>query len=154
MLSFMSQGGIPLFAVEPPVESTNPPRSAQSDIPKGPGRGEKSLSVFLVEDEFIILAELEAAFREEGAHVASAVASVAAAWEFLASGGPVDLAVLDINLRGKTVYELADALLSRGARVAFVTGYDCSTLPERFAGCPCFGKPISLRHVADLLALR
>lgn len=133
-------------------ESALWPRFVLKYVPRGRGRRQHSVSVFLVEDEYLILRELADAFSGEGAEIVGTSATIEAAWDVLRSDRHIDLAVLDINLRGRIVYPLADALRERGIRIAFVTGYACTTLPARFAGTPCFEKPISLSRVAELLS--
>lgn len=108
-------------------------------------------AVLIAEDEYIIMTDLADAFRAEGAQVVEACASVDGAWRFMRSRRPVDVAVLDINLRDDKIYPVADALIARGARIAFITGYDCSTIPARFTGVPCFEKPFELRRVVGSL---
>src|ERR671910_940460 len=50
----------------------------------------------------------------------------------LVEAGRVDAAVLDINLRGQTVFPVADALRERGVPFVFATGYDPSTVPAEY----------------------
>jgi two-component SAPR family response regulator len=60
----------------------------------------------------------------------------------LASGVTIDRAVLDINLRGQFVFEVADALVERGIPFVFVTGYERASVPDRFADVAMFQKPV------------
>jgi len=61
-------------------------------------------------------------------------------------------AVLDVNLgRGKTSYDLADALQARGVPFAFLTG--CAQLVGRetdFDGVPLIPKPVSPERALDM----
>jgi CheY-like chemotaxis protein len=54
---------------------------------------------------------------------------------------PLDLAVLDINLRDEMVYPVADALTERGVPFLFATAYQESDLPLRHRGRPFLEKP-------------
>ncbi len=95
--------------------------------------------------------EYSEVLRAEGAAIVGECASIEAAWRFVRSALHVDLAILDINLRGEVVYPIADALLTRGVRIAFVTGYGRSILPARFAGIPCLEKPLSYLDISAVL---
>ena len=61
-------------------------------------------------------------------------------------------AVLDVNLRGETIYNLADALTGRGVPLVFVTGYAPEVIDTRFANVPVLQKPVdsaALRRVLN-----
>jgi DNA-binding NtrC family response regulator len=67
--------------------------------------------------------------------------------EHAASREALDLAVLDVNLRGEMVYPLAEHVMERGIPVLFLTGYGLGVLPDKFRTTPILAKPY------DLLAL-
>ena len=59
-------------------------------------------------------------------------------------------AILDINLRGELIYDLADELTGRGVPIVFVTGYGADAVDRRFADFPVLQKPVdsaALRRV-------
>jgi CheY-like chemotaxis protein len=56
--------------------------------------------------------------------------------------GPIDAAVLDINLAGTLVYPIAEELAARGVPFVFVTGYGVESVDKRFAHVPVLPKPI------------
>ena len=61
-------------------------------------------------------------------------------------------AVLDVNLRGETIYSLADALTGWGVPLVFVTGYGPEAIDTRFANVPVLQKPVdsaALRRVLN-----
>ena len=62
-----------------------------------------------------------------------------------------DGAILDLNLGGEPAYSVADVLLTRGVPVVFTTGYDASTLPERFAHILRCEKPFDIRRIKAAL---
>jgi PAS domain S-box-containing protein len=51
-------------------------------------------------------------------------------------------AILDINVRGDMVYDLADAVLARNIPIVFVTGYSSEAIEERFKTIPVLQKPV------------
>ena len=78
------------------------------------------------------------------------VGGAAEAMAKAASETRIDAAVLDINLRGDQVFEVADALSARGVTLVFATGYESSILPARYRDTPRCQKPF---ETADLVAL-
>src|SRR5438270_8852311 len=87
----------------------------------------KGRRVLVVEDEYLIAADIAASLEALGAEVAGPAASVAEALTFLERDGDrLDGAVLDVNLGKERVYPLADVLRSRGIPFVFTTGYDAS----------------------------
>lgn len=60
----------------------------------------------------------------------------------------LDLAMLDINLRGEMSYPIADILARRGVPLIFATGYDTVTWGQT---APRIGKPYSQRDIAKAL---
>ncbi|MBR0664751.1 response regulator [Roseomonas hellenica] len=100
------------------------------------------LSVLIVEDDWLVADAIERQVDEIGGWVVGPVASVAEAMLALSRAMP-DLALLDINLGRETSYAIADALAARGTPFIFVTAYDRSILPDRFAKRPLLSKPLS-----------
>jgi len=60
----------------------------------------------------------------------------------VAKSDDLEAAVLDINLNGELVYPVAEALVTRGVPVVFVTGYGAESIDDRFAEVPVLQKPI------------
>jgi len=107
--------------------------------------------ILLVEDEYLIVQDMARAFTAAGATVLGPVKSLADALRQVASSGPLDGAVLDINLQGEMVYPLADVLMNRGVAFVFCSGYDDHVIPSRFDGVVRCEKPISPEQVAKAL---
>ena len=59
-------------------------------------------------------------------------------------GAALDLAVLDINLRGRNVLPVAQAIEKRGLRFLFVSGYKRTNLPAPFRDRLLVEKPIEI----------
>lgn len=78
--------------------------------------------ILVVEDEAIVADMLENILTDAGAVVVGPAGTVAAALR-LATGEPLDAAVLDVNLRGERIDPVADVLRSRAIPLVFATGY-------------------------------
>ena len=63
-----------------------------------------------------------------------------------------DIAILDINIRGKMSYPLADVLRERGVPFIFTTGYDFDDIPEKFAFVSRIQKPFDAQALVNVLA--
>jgi DNA-binding response OmpR family regulator len=99
--------------------------------------------VLVVEDDYFIAEEICAALREKGASVIGPAADVEHG-RMLMARQPLDCAVLDVNLHGEHVFQLAGELRARGVRSIFATGYDAAFLPLAFRDAIYLQKPIDL----------
>ena len=109
-------------------------------------------TILLVEDEYLIASHLAAELERAGASVIGPVADAEEALAVLSEGATVELAVVDLNLRGCQSFDVADRLLARQIPFIIQTGYQCHTLPDRFSNVPCVGKPCDERELIKLLA--
>ncbi|MEL7149805.1 MAG: response regulator [Pseudomonadota bacterium] len=109
------------------------------------------LKVLVVEDNLIIAASVEHIARSFGACDVHVAQTVHAALELLAQGG-VDLAVLDVKLRGETSEAVARACTDRNVPLILVTGYEAKdeTLAA-FPDAPVCVKPLSQDQFATVL---
>ncbi|MRX52196.1 response regulator [Paracoccus sp. S-4012] len=108
----------------------------------------------LVVDDFLMAQDVAASLTPAGAHVVGPAPSVTEALNLVARVEQLDAAVLDFNLRGETVYPVADALKDRSVPFVFVTGYDPDTIAARRAAVPVFEKPFNADQVMDGLCGR
>ena len=106
--------------------------------------------VLIVEDEYFLADDLATGFADAGIDILGPVPTLAKALVF-AEHKQLSGAVLDINLGSDKVYEVADALVGRGVPVVFVTGYDKSDIPARFADVPFCQKPAEFTEVIEAL---
>ncbi len=106
--------------------------------------------VLVVEDEYFLADDMAQALRKLGAEVVGPVPSLEEATALLAHEH-VDAAVLDINLRGQTVYPVADALREQGVPFVFATGYDETAVPEAYKDVPRWEKPFKPEDLARAL---
>jgi CheY-like chemotaxis protein len=108
--------------------------------------------LLVVEDEYMIAADLARALEERGANVIGPAGSIEHALQLLDAEREIDGAVLDLNLRGQRAYPVADALRARAIPFVFATGYDSWAIPESYAGVPRVNKPVNIRALAQLLS--
>jgi CheY-like chemotaxis protein len=108
-------------------------------------------TVLVVEDEYFIAQDLVRVFRRCGAGVIGPAASVERAMELLSRTEHLDGAVLDVNLRGDTVFPVAAALRQRHIRFVFTTGYDQGIIPEPYRDIVRCEKPVDPLAVAAAL---
>jgi CheY-like chemotaxis protein len=78
--------------------------------------------VLVVEDEALLSLNLEAMLRDLGCVVAASAGRLDEALQ-AARTSDFDVALLDVNLGGKRVDPVADAIRARSIPVVFVTGY-------------------------------
>jgi CheY-like chemotaxis protein len=103
----------------------------------------KGRRLLVVEDEYLVAADLTASLELLGAEVIGPAASVEEALSFVEKDGArLDGAVLDINLRNERVYPVADVLTARGIPFVFTTGYDAVAIPSAYAQAPRCEKPV------------
>ena len=109
--------------------------------------------VLVVEDEYFLADDLSRALTQLGAEVLGPVATREEAFELLASGERIDLAVLDINLQGESVFPVADTLLEQGVPFLFATGYDQTAIPVQYQQVPRWEKPFAPEALAQALSM-
>lgn len=109
------------------------------------------LAVLLVEDDYFIAEDMAWQLEGGGAEVVGPVASVDAAIELIGRTERIDGAILDVNLQGQMSWPVADALLQRGVRFVFATGYDKAAIPVRYAEIILCEKPVTPDKTAKAL---
>ena len=97
--------------------------------------------VLVVEDEFFIADDLARLLARLGGEVVGPVPTCEQALGLLSGPERIDLAVLDIDLRGESAFPIADALTERGVPFLFATGYEQASVPDRFRHRPLWEKP-------------
>jgi PAS domain S-box-containing protein len=115
----------------------------------GSGGAARNGRVLLVEDEALVAMMMTDFLRDIGFHVIGPFGRVSDAIDAIAQEQP-QAAILDINLRGELIYDLADELTGRGIPIVFVTGYGADAVDRRFADFPVLQKPVdsaALRRV-------
>jgi hypothetical protein len=61
----------------------------------------------------------------------------------VADPAPLDAALLDVNVAGRQVFPVAEALKARGVPFVFSTGYGESGLPDEWRGHATVQKPFT-----------
>jgi len=109
--------------------------------------------ILVVEDEMMAASMLEMVLGDCGCIVVGPVPSIESGLA-LAEDGPIDAAVLDVNLAGEPVFPIADVLSAKHVPFVFVTGYGAPGVDgKRYPGAPVVQKPYDddalVRIVAD-----
>jgi CheY-like chemotaxis protein len=108
--------------------------------------------VLVVEDEVIVGMLLEDMLEDLGCEVAAISTHLEQALQ-LARTLDIDLAILDINLRGTQSFPVADVLSVRSVPFLFATGYGAQILKPPYSGTPTLQKPFQLDNLRQILAL-
>ena len=110
----------------------------------------KGLKILVVEDEAAISLLIEDMLLDFGCEVVGPAARLAAALE-MAQDASVDLAILDVNVAGESVYPVAEALAGRGIPFVFSTGYGGAGIEDPYRNRPVLQKPFAQRDLQDKL---
>ncbi len=112
----------------------------------------KGRLVLIVEDEYLIALDLATEIEAKGGRVLGPAANPDDALTLIeeAPNRP-DLAILDVNLCGETVFGVADRLTELNIPFVLVTGYECGSMPSRFENVICFNKPADEHAIVDAL---
>jgi PAS domain S-box-containing protein len=109
--------------------------------------------VIVIEDEPLVAMDLESCLAAAGCDVVGTAGTVREA-KTLCAEAQCDAALIDVNLAGQPVDELAAALTARNIPFAFVTGYGREALPQGFRDALMVAKPfdeVALVATVELL---
>ena len=98
--------------------------------------------ILIVEDEPLVALDLAAVLEDAGVLVAGPAGTPEQALRIIESA-PLDVALLDGNLHGRPVDDVAAALTRREVPFLFVSGYGKESLPRSFGNVPVLGKPFT-----------
>ena len=104
--------------------------------------------VLIVEDEVVVALFLEDVLDEFGYRVAGVVTQLDDA---MARDVDYDIAVLDVHINGRSVFDFADVLVARGIPFVFATGYGERGIPERHRSSPVLQKPFQPDELKRIL---
>ena len=108
--------------------------------------------LLLVEDEALVGMMMTDILTEIGFHVIGPFGKVSDAMAAI-THVEFHAAVLDVNLAGELIYELADMVAARGVPFVFVTGYGAEVIDDRFAQVPVLQKPIERQILQNIFAM-
>ena len=106
---------------------------------------------FVVEDETLVLFSLEDVLADLGCEVVAQAMRLDQALATASELGPVDVAILDVNIGGKPVFPVAEILKERGVPLVFATGYGREGLPPEWQDHAVIVKPYSLEDIERAL---
>lgn len=104
--------------------------------------------ILIVEDEPLLALELATVLEEAGSVVIGPAGTLEEALNFIANTN-LDGVLLDGNLKGRPVDDVAAALAEREIPFVFVTGYGRDSLPATFREMPLLGKPYNQDQLLD-----
>lgn len=132
---------IPKAPVARPAEATAAARAPASL---------KGSRVLIVEDAVLLALELETGLSDAGAEVVGPAYELEEAMALL--DRPIDAAVLDANLNGRSVTPVAEALAARKVPFVFATGYGDTGAGLGGFEAPVIRKPYDVTQVAAAVA--
>ncbi|RZI99715.1 MAG: response regulator [Brevundimonas sp.] len=106
--------------------------------------------VLVVEDESLVAMLLETILEDMGCTPVGPAATVDDGLK-MATEEELDAALLDVNVAGKQVFPIAEALKARGVPFVFSTGYGEGGLPDEWRGQSTIQKPFTEAAVQDAL---
>jgi PAS domain S-box-containing protein len=148
------RGGAAALAPRPETMPEAPEVRAAPE-PTAAGAADKASSlkgarVLIVEDAVLLALELETGLSDAGAEVIGPAYELEEAMALL--DRPIDAAVLDANLNGRSVTPVAEALAARKVPFVFATGYgEAGGAPGGF-DAPVIRKPYDVTQVAAAVA--
>ncbi|MGL5165282.1 MAG: response regulator [Afipia sp.] len=104
-------------------------------------------SVLLVEDEVMIRMMVADMLEELGYTIAGEAGDIDEAVR-LVQVADYDIAILDVNVNGKVITPVAEAVQLRELPFVFATGYGAQGLPEKFRDRPTIQKPFQIETLA------
>ena len=107
-------------------------------------------SILIVEDEPLIAMMLEDFIESLGHRVSGNCDTVGTALREIEKGA-FDLAILDINLKGESVWPVASALRDKGTPFVLATGGHVDPPPPEFKDVPTIEKPYTIDRVTPII---
>lgn len=103
---------------------------------------EPARKVFLLEDDPLIADNLETALEDYGWEVTYKITTVEEGLR-IAQRAVFDVAILDVNLKGKKSYAVANVLSMRNIPILLCTGYSAEIAREQLPNIHILEKPFS-----------
>jgi two-component sensor histidine kinase/CheY-like chemotaxis protein len=132
-----------IAALAPSASIVSPARDLAAPTVSG-GR------VLLVEDEALVALDLSRVIRSMGLEVVGPLHDIRRAMEEPLDH--IDVALLDVNVGGKEVYPLSDALGASQVPIIYLTGYEREAVRDAPAAAAVLQKPVQPTLLRDTLA--
>src|ERR1044071_2855181 len=107
--------------------------------------------ILIVEDDCVTAMDLAETLSAAGAQVVGPAGTIEGAFELLHHRPQLDIALLDIEVEGSFVFDIADELMKREVPIVFTTGYERNEIPSRFQGARHCEKPVGIAAIARAL---
>ena len=107
--------------------------------------------VLIVEDESLVAMLLETILEDMGCTPVGPASTVDEGMDIVTGGDALDAALLDVNVAGRHVFPVAQALKDRGVPFVFSTGYGESGLPDAWRGHATVQKPFTESAIREAL---
>ncbi|MGV8985335.1 MAG: response regulator [Cypionkella sp.] len=111
----------------------------------------EGLRFMIVDDEIIVALDLEYMLADLGHQVVETANRVERGME-IAQSRNIDMAILDINVRGVLSFPIAEILRDRGVPVIFASGYGQRGLIDEFRDAHILTKPFDIEGLALAVA--
>jgi CheY-like chemotaxis protein len=107
--------------------------------------------ILVVEDESLVAMLLETILEDMGCTPVGPIGTIDEALEVVADDPLLDAALLDVNVAGREIFPVAEALKARGVPFVFSTGYGEGGLPDAWRGQATIQKPFTESAIRDAL---
>ena len=107
--------------------------------------------ILVVDDEPLIILDVTEILTEAGCEIAGPAENVEKAMSII-NTTEFDAAILDVNLQGQRVDDMALELTRRNVPFAFLSGYGREGLPQGFGQALLISKPFNSTQVLDVVA--
>lgn len=108
--------------------------------------------IFIVEDDCVTAMDLAETLAAAGAEIVGPAGTIANAFELLHRQPQLDIALLDVEVEGAFVFDVADELVKRAVPIVFTTGYERGEIPARFRTARHCEKPVGIAAIARALS--
>jgi CheY-like chemotaxis protein len=109
--------------------------------------------VMVAEDELLVSMLIEDVLADAGCLLVGPFCNVPDAL-VAARDATIDIALLDVNLRGQKIYPAAEALAARGIPFLLLSGYGRDAVPLNHPEWEACAKPFKSDDLTNLLAAR
>jgi PAS domain S-box-containing protein len=124
---------------------------ADSEVSSNVDNGElQGRRVLVIEDEILVAMDIETVLSDAGLEIAGRAGTLPQARQLI-SELDYDLVLLDGNLGGEFVGELAASLAARRVPFAFATGYGRDGVPAGFRDRPVLAKPFTPEQLLGMV---